>query len=244
MTKKTTETAVNAPAPQAAVGLVMEMEFMLFAGRRLLFEAYGSVLKTHGLALDQMLFTRYCQKRKIEKNLKTLLSGLGKKGLAEAELAEKIKERFQAALLAPANAPAPQVLELLQKAAERQIKIGLLSFLPDDPARQLLARLALNPPAGLQIMCKEADNLPTPDAWLALLKTMARPARSVIALVDGAQACKSALTVGMRCVVLPDGFTAWQDYSGADRVLENISELKLDELVAMLSPAHYRIAGK
>jgi beta-phosphoglucomutase-like phosphatase (HAD superfamily) len=93
-------------------------------------------------------------------------------------------------------------------------------------------------------MKKEADDLPTPDSWLSLLKSMAITPRCAIALVDGATACKSALAVGMGCGVVPDCFTAWQSFTGADFVAENASELELNKISALFSTAHFRKRAK
>jgi beta-phosphoglucomutase-like phosphatase (HAD superfamily) len=143
--------------------------------------------------------------------------------------------------LSAANAlPVPGLIALLKKAAEKNIKIGLLSFLPPENTNRLMARLALNPPPCLYVMKKQADDLPTPDSWLSLLKAMAVFPRCAIALVDSALACKSALAVGMHCCVVPDRFTEWQDFGGADLVAENISELKLNNIIALLTSVHFR----
>ncbi len=105
-----------------------------------------------------------------------------------------------------------------------------------------MARLALNQTACLHVMKKKADDLPTPDSWLSLLKAMPVGPRCAIALVDGALACKSALAVGMHCCVVPDRFTGWQDFAGADLVEEKISDLKLNDILALLTTARFRRA--
>lgn len=229
-------------AQQPAIGIVLELEFMLFPGRQLMFDAFCNVLNHSQITLDQILFSRYCLQRTIEKNLYGLLPALGKKGLAAENIAAKIKRQFESSLEASATGPAPGLLALLKKAAESNIKIGLLSFLPQEKADQLVARLPPELTACLHAMKKEADDLPTPDSWLSLLKTMKIIPQCAIALVDGALANKSALAVGMRCVVLPDPFTAWQDFGGADIVADNISDLKLNDIVALLTPGRFRNA--
>ncbi len=47
---------------------------------------------------------------------------------------------------------------------------------------------------------------------------------------------KAALSAGMRCVVVPDEFTVFQDFSGADVILDLESEFDPDELLNMLCP--------
>lgn len=245
MTKKTTELPQNKEDQKPAVGLVLELEFMLFPGRQLTYEAFRSVLKNSQVTLDQAAFARHCLQRSTEKSLAGLLATLGKKGLTVETIAAKIKKQVESALDDSSCQPVPGLIALLKKAFDNNIKVGLLSFLPDDNARQLMERVPLNQSAiTLHVMKKEADDLPTPDSWLSLLKSMAITPRCAVALVDGATACKSALAVGMCCGVIPDCFTAWQEFTGADFVAENAADLKLNEISALFSTAHFRKRAK
>ncbi|MDO9542479.1 MAG: HAD hydrolase-like protein, partial [Kiritimatiellia bacterium] len=204
MTKRTVDTPKNGADQKPTIALVLELEFMLFRGRQLMCEAFTRVLKNHQITLDQTTFSRYCLQRTIEKCLHGLLPVLGKKGLAAESIADKIRQQFESSLNASTTLPAPELIALLKKAAENNIKIGLLSFLPQENADRLMARLTLNQTPCLHVMKKKADDLPTPDSWLSLLKVMTVGPRCAVALVDGAMACKSALAVGMRCCVVPD----------------------------------------
>lgn len=245
MTKKTADQPKNKEEPSLpAIGLVLELEYMLFPGRQLMFKAFGSILKGQQCTVDEAAFSRYCLHRTIAKNIQDLLAVLDKKGIAVDETAAKIKKQFEISLKDPANHPAPGLLALLKKAVESNFKIGFLSFLPEEHAGEMIKRLPpeLNP--CLHVMKKEADDLPTPDSWLSLLKAMPIVPRCAVALVDGRAACKSALAVGMGCIVVPDSFTAWQDFTGADFVAENIADLKLNEITALLSTAHFRKRAK
>lgn len=244
MTKKTTDLPQSKESQKSAVALVLELEFMLFPGRQLTYEAFKSVLKNNQITLDQAVFSRYCLRRSTEKNLAGLLTALGKTGLAAETIASKIKKQFESSLNDASCQPVPGLMALLKKASDNNIQIGLLSYLPDDNVRRLMERASLNPPACLHVMKKEADDLPTPDSWLSLLKSMAVTPRCAVALVDGVTACKSALAVGMCCGVIPDCFTAWQEFTGADFVVENAADLKINEISALFSTAHFRKRAK
>ncbi|MDO9542471.1 MAG: HAD hydrolase-like protein [Kiritimatiellia bacterium] len=244
MTKKTADTSENEEYQKPTIAFVLELEYMLFRGRQLMCAAFNSVLKNHQITLDQTAFSRYCLQRTVEKCLSGLLPALEKKGLAVESIADKIRRQFESSLNAATTLPSPELIALLKKAAGNNIKIGLLSFLSRENADRLTARLSLDQTVSLHVMKKEADDLPTPDSWLSLLKSMAVVPRRAIALVNSALACKSALAVGMRCCVVPDRFTEWQDFSGADIVAENISDLKLNDIVALLTAAHFRARTK
>ena len=113
MTKKTADTPKNEESQKPAIALVLELEFMLFRGRQLMYEAFNSVLKNHQITLDQTAFSRYCLQRTIEKCLQGLLPALGKKGLAAESIAEKIKQQFESSLDAPKTLPPSELIALL-----------------------------------------------------------------------------------------------------------------------------------
>lgn len=240
MTKKSASEPQNVEPEKPAVGIVLEFEYMLFPGRQLMFEAFGSILKNHQIKVDQVLFSRHCLNRTIEQGVQGILAAVGKKSAATEDITAKIRRHFESSLKSADTAPSADVLGLLKKAVESDVKIGLLSFLPDEILKNITQRLPADQISCLHVMKKESLDLPTPDGWLTLLKSMAVSPRRAIALVEGALACKSVLAVGMRCVVIPNAFTVWQDFVGADIVLEKSSDLKLNELVALLTPSRFR----
>lgn len=244
MTKKATEAPQAKDSQAPATGIVLELEYMLFPGRQLTYKAFNAVLKDNQVALEQAAFARYCSQRSVEKSLQDALAAIDKKSLATDSAAAKIKKQFEAALHQSACQPSSEILSFLKKAEEKNINVGLLSFLPEESARQLMARVPLSQAAYLHVMQKEAVDFPTSDSWLSLLKAMKITPRCAVALVDGATACKSALAVGMSCVVVPNQFTAWQAFTGADIVCDNAASLDLNQISALLSMAHFRKRAK
>lgn len=244
MTKKATEAPQAKDVQLPAVGIVLELEYMLFPGRQLTYKAFNDVLKDHQVTLEPAAFARYCSQRSIEKSLQDALAAIGKKTLATESAAAKIKKHFEASLHQASCQPSEGILSFLKKAEEKNINIGLLSFLPEESARQLMARVPLSQSACLHVMQKEAVDYPTSDSWLSLLKTMKVAPRCAVALVDGATACKSALAVGMCCVVVPNHFTTWQAFTGADIVCEGAENIDLKQISALLSMAQFRKRDK
>ena len=49
-------------------------------------------------------------------------------------------------------------------------------------------------------------------------------------------ACKSAMSADLRCVAVPDDFTSFQDYSGADLILGSLDEMSAREIVNTVFP--------
>jgi beta-phosphoglucomutase-like phosphatase (HAD superfamily) len=61
---------------------------------------------------------------------------------------------------------------------------------------------------------------PRADAWEGLARAMSILPGRCVALATSGDACKAALAAGMRCVAVPDRFTAFHDFSGADLVAD------------------------
>ncbi len=49
-------------------------------------------------------------------------------------------------------------------------------------------------------------------------------------------ACKSAMSADLRCVAVPDSFTAFQDFSGADLILESLEPSSARETLNTVFP--------
>ena len=69
------------------------------------------------------------------------------------------------------------------------------------------------------------------NSWLKMLKKCDKEDATLVAVVSSQTACKGALTAGAACIVVPDRFTVYQDFSGAKMVLDSLKEMKPDELL-------------
>jgi beta-phosphoglucomutase-like phosphatase (HAD superfamily) len=77
-------------------------------------------------------------------------------------------------------------------------------------------------------------HLPSSDSWLKLAKSMKVPASCCVVIASSSRACKAALSAGMRCVALPDKFTSFQDFGGADFVLESLDGDVAGRIIGLL----------
>ena len=103
--------------------------------------------------------------------------------------------------------------------------LGALSGLDEATATKVMDKLGLSEKETTVLASASEDrDTPTTDAWLRLAKSMNAPASCCLVIASSARSCKAALSAGMRCVVLPDKFTSFQDFSGADRVLDALDK--------------------
>ena len=74
---------------------------------------------------------------------------------------------------------------------------------------------------------------------MALSKALGVMARRCVALVDGGASCSAAMETGMHVVVIPNEYTAFQDYGGADIVADEDQAIPFKDIVALLHPRQF-----
>jgi beta-phosphoglucomutase-like phosphatase (HAD superfamily) len=85
---------------------------------------------------------------------------------------------------------------------------------------------------------------PSADIWLKTAKAMNIKSRRCLAVGGNMAACKSAMSADLRCLAVPDDFTSFQDYSGADLVLENPDEMSAKDILDTVFPHSDKASGK
>jgi len=240
MVTQTDETRKKTAPPPVATGLLFELEKMAAPGQRLLFEVCQKVLKDKQVDLTPVLWSRYGLSAPLAQELGRLLTAMDKKSLAADKLVHEIQDMFFREITRPAVKLNVVLDALLTEAAKHNFKIGALSLLPAEQAKALLTHLGLQERVRLQVMQKADAVAPTPNGWLMTCNAISIPARRCVALVGGAIACNAALESGLRCIVVPDEFTAFQDFGGADRVVEDLKEVHVKDLQALLHSCAFR----
>jgi beta-phosphoglucomutase-like phosphatase (HAD superfamily) len=240
MGTQTEDTRKKAAPPPAFTGFVFELEKLAIPGRRILFEACQKVLKDKQVVLTPVLWSRFGLATPLAQGLGRLLETLDKKSLATDKLVREIQDIYFREITRPAVKLNAALNVLLAEAAKLNVKIGALSFLPDEQAQALLAHLGLKEQVCLRVMQKDAVIVPTPDCWLMTCKAVGVPARRCVAVVESAVALNAALEAGLRCVVAPDEFTAYQDFGGADQVVEDLKDVHAKDLQALLHSCAFR----
>ncbi len=225
------------------IGLVLELETLLFPGRPLLYQTMERALKDKDIALTPCLAARFGLHLTQVKNLEKLFAALAKKKLSAAKLLQDIHERLQQQIKKSPPAPSAAMQAILADAAKAGVPIGALSCLPAGLAQELLKPYADKFALAALITADKLNGCFSSDGWLALAKAINRPAQACLALTTSAEACKSALVAGMRCLVFPDAYTSHQDFSGADEVVEGSRELRFKDIAALARPNSFRSAA-
>jgi beta-phosphoglucomutase-like phosphatase (HAD superfamily) len=230
--KGTSASSRVASAPRA---ILFEMEFVALKGRQLIFDMLKKLLADKGIELSPVLFSRYCMSPRVKHFVSILLSTSGKTRFSDAKLVQEINEGVRASLLDGSVKPLPAFVSFLKGPCPKGVTVGALSMLDEPAARALAEKMGLPEMGVSQVSGTDPEKeYPTPDAWLKLAKKIAVRPPLCVALVTSSAACRSAVSAGMRCVAVPDRYTGFQDFGGADLVRTSVQDTDVKEVLDIL----------
>lgn len=130
----------------------------------------------------------------------------------------------------------PGVLALMEEAGRAGLRLAIATTTSPVNIAALL-RHAVGPHWRLQfpVVCDASTaplKKPHPQVYTQVLQRLKLPAEACIAFEDSANGLRSALAAGLGVVVTPTRFTAHQDFSGALRVLYDLSGVRVADLLA------------
>ena len=129
--------------------------------------------------------------------------------------------------------PAEGLPALIAAAEQNRAGIGFLSWQSEEKARALMAKAGLSGERKRLFTFPEITHeFPGADHWLKAAKQSGCDARCCVTLVSSHASCRAALAAGMRCAVVPDSYTSFQDFGGADFVADRWIDLKAADLLA------------
>ncbi len=158
-----------------------------------------------------------------------------KKKVSEDKLVSQISEQVKKSMLDKSIKANAGLKRVIKRAVEENIAVGALSSFEEAQAKELLTRIGLKD-VGDNILCSNHSDRPhlSADAWLKLAKNMAVSPSACLAITSCKASCRAALTAGMRCVVRPDKYTSFQDFGGADYVIDELNNEVVDMMFALL----------
>ncbi|MCF7818648.1 MAG: hypothetical protein K9M54_12290 [Kiritimatiellales bacterium] len=226
-----TDVKKNEKKPRATHALIFELEYVAAKKRQVEFEAIQGAVKSKGVELTPVLFSRSGMSPLSRAAITDVLKHAGKK----ADAIEKAVAEVDKAVLAYCEGAAEldKGLEKLIKAT-KEMAIPMFAFtaLPVDVAKKLMDRLGLSE-LGVELLIPDEvkASFPRADSWLKMLKKCDKEDATLVAIVSSQTACKGALTAGAACIAVPDEYTAYQDFSGAKMVLESLNDVKPKEIL-------------
>lgn len=214
--------------------LLFELENIAVDGRKLIYGAIQKILDTKGIKVKDYTFSRYALNASLKEFVTTVVE-VNKKHLSVDKLVDELESRIGTDLLKNSSSVKGGVQKLLKRASERNVSVGALSALHEPVAKELVEKLRLSDTTQALLCSNNGCRLShSADSWLKLARNMsARPSRCLV-LASSRTSCKSALKVGMRCVAVPDSYTSFQDFGGADMVTDEFSSGDIDRIFELL----------
>ena len=233
-----TEAAEETAQSQSPYAFLFELETLAVAGRNAAYEVLSSLLTGKKVELSQTLFARFGLHPSPAHYLPGLLSAAGAGKLSVDKLAREVESGM--ALYFSSNEAVLNTGfdQLLSAMLDKDISAGALSSLPEEQGAALMKKLGLDE-RGVELFSCDAGKhvFPRADTWMKVVKSSGRSPRNCLALVSSHDSCKSALSAGIHCVAMPDAFTAFEDFGGADLVADSYGDLDVKDLLDHCFPA-------
>lgn len=130
----------------------------------------------------------------------------------------------------------PGVVEYLDDAERRGLKLAITSSSPENWVRGHLARLGLYQRFDA---IKTADDVkrtkPDPELFRVTLDALSIKANQGVVFEDSPNGVVAAKAAGIFCVAVPNRLTAQLKFDGADLRLKSLEEKKLEEILGLIS---------
>lgn len=211
--------------------LIFELEYVAAKTRHIEFLSIQSAAKTKGVEVTPIQFSRSSMSPLHRAAVTDVLKRAGKKTDAIEKAVAEVDKTV--AKYCESEAELDKGLAKLIKATlARGIPVVTFTALPKATAEVLMKKLGLDT-MGVELIIPDDVKavFPRADNWLKMLKQCNKEHATIVAVVSSQTACKGALTAGAATIVVPDEYTAFQDFSGAKMVLDSLVGEKPDAIL-------------
>ncbi|MDF7822792.1 hypothetical protein P4B35_02100 [Pontiellaceae bacterium B12227] len=219
---------MSAEAKQTSTthALIFELEYVAAKTRAVEFASIKSAAKTKGVEVSPIAFSRSGMSPLHRAAVTAVLKQAGKKTDAIEKAVGEVDKTVANYCENEAELDAG-LAKLIKATQDRGIPVIAFTALPEAIAQKLMTKLGLDA-MGVELLIPEEvkDSFPRADDWLKMLKQCNKEHATLVAVVSSQVACKGALTAGAACIVVPDEYTAFQDFSGAKMVLDSVADEK------------------
>lgn len=201
-------------------GVLVEADLVVLPGMELFLDAAKSRLSREGVKLNQELFLRYLFGRPLTRGMTALLDKCGKSGDAAA-LAAECQAAYVAALQTAAGKVRDGVLAFAKDVAGRGVKVGLITQLPEEAAKQVFADV-MGPNVSIVSENPSCTCMHGWEGWRRASRKLQVGERLCVAISSPASA-RGALAASMRVAVVADPMQEHVDCGGTDLLVESFT---------------------
>lgn len=214
-------------------GVVVEFDFTAVDGAQVLFDVAKKVLAPKGVELTAKLEALHLVGGNYQGALRELFETVGVQADAAA-VAQELGEAFRAALAERIPAAVTPGFKAFVKAlANRGLKVVIATRADVEQVKPAFADLASDrvvpyaEPSNTYGNCKW-------DAWRRACSQNGLVNMLTVAVTGSGKGVKSALVAGMSALAVVHDHVAYQDFGGADAVVETFDAKLADEVLRML----------
>ncbi len=230
-----TDSNVQEPEGVYKKALLFELDNVGVKGRELIYDVLSGILEEKDVDFNFGLFCQHCLYPPTKNYIPTLLSKSGRTRLSEEKLTSEVSEAVKLMFVDGNIKLNDGMMPLIDRAVADGASIGAVSVFDEETTGRITEKLGLDEKGIVTLSNGSEDkHVPSTDSWLKMSKSMRVPASCCVVIASSNMACKAALSAGMRCVVLPDKFTSFQDFGGADFVLESLDGEGADRVMGLL----------
>ena len=211
-------------------GVIVEFDFTMLNGADILFDTAKTLLKGHGVTLDARLEAMHLAGGNYQGAISELFESLGISGDA-LSLARELHTTFNATVaeVAP-SAITPAFRNFVRALLDNGVKV-VLSTRGNAPA--LAAAFGDSRVIGHAETSTTYGNCKW-DAWKRACRQNGLHEMLSTAVTGSGFGVKSALIAGMSALGVLNDHVAWQDFGGADYVVESLDKKAADTVMRML----------
>lgn len=216
--------------------LITELELCATGMRDVLYQIFKKQLKAYDINCTRELFIRSTGECDFLKMVMFLLKS--NKSLSQSKLNKAVislSTSMQEAFVEQVNGLDAGMKKLLDEISRLNIRIAFISqFLSEELTRKFASKLHLPSNVSYASFPYGNDTYLKINRWLKMTKDIKVPSHHCFALVSCAKSCRSALSAGIPCSAVLDEYTAWHDLTGADIILQSLSNTDINDLLTFL----------
>ena len=233
MAKRKADRSSTVPDPSPRPAILFEFDNLAIAGREIAFAVAKRVFGAKGVAVTHAVYAQHMLDRPPAAYLHRLLKSCNKTRLSEDKLASELTDGMAKALAGIPPKASPGLKQLLDVAGRRGDALGAFSFHPRATVEAILERCGLGD-AGVSPVCVTGGGAASDrDAWLRAAASVSVAPQHCIAIATSARSCAAAVSAGIRTVAVPDLYTSFQDFGGADLVVDEIDGAAVKRILGL-----------
>lgn len=145
----------------------------------------------------------------------------------------KKRKYFEEIVLAGIS-PMPGLLQLLKRLKKEKIKVAVASGRNERHVKIIIHELGFDREFDEIIgFSEDVKRKPAPDAFLKAANKLGIKQSMCVAIEDTENGVISAKTAGMKVIAVPNKWTAYQNFSKADKIVNSLSEISLPMLKSL-----------